>query len=76
MILHEHDNVAGTVITLRQKTIVTFGHADDTALFDDDIIVAMMPPRFESLMEYWDNETADHDNLKNLSELLPVDSSF
>ena len=36
--------------------------------------LTMMPPRFESLMEYWDNETVNHDNLKNLSELL--DSSF
>ena len=36
--------------------------------------LTMMPPRFESLVEYWDNETENHDNLKNLSELLDSSS--
>ena len=34
----------------------------------------MAPLHFESLIEYFDNETLHHNNLKNLSELM--DSSF
>ena len=32
--------------------------------------LTMMPPHFNSLFEYFDNETMYHDNLKNSSELV------
>ena len=48
------------------------GHQADRQFTNPNLTMA--PPHFQSMMEYFDNETAHHDNLKNLSELL--DSSF
>ena len=48
------------------------GHQADRQFTNPNLTMA--PPRFNSLMEYFDNETVHQDNLKNLSELL--DSSF